>query len=237
MSKNTIFVDGLGDICIVRNRRAKRYIFRVKDNILYATTPFNSSTNDLLRILGENKNRLKTLLQKSDQARPRLINLDYRIDTPNFKLEIVEGSVSKLLLNDSDKGIQIVVPRNTRLESPKTQTLLVKAIELLLLKKGKELLPSMVQQLANKHSLRYAQVKINLSRGRWGSCSSSGNINLSAFLLLLPNHLIESVILHELAHLTEMNHSERFWSLLDSYTNGQSRQLNNELKQYKTSVI
>jgi len=56
-------------------------------------------------------------------------------------------------------------------------------------------------------------LKYNLSN--WGSCSHSGNINLSTRLLFAPSVVIDYVIIHELAHLVEMNHSDRFWKLIE----------------------
>ncbi|WP_373802195.1 M48 metallopeptidase family protein, partial [Bacteroides heparinolyticus] len=61
-----------------------------------------------------------------------------------------------------------------------------------------------------------------------------GNINLSYYLVLLPKHLIDYVLLHELAHTREMNHGERFWALLDKLTEGKAEALRMELKQYRT---
>ncbi|MBI2669489.1 M48 family metallopeptidase [Candidatus Woesearchaeota archaeon] len=51
-------------------------------------------------------------------------------------------------------------------------------------------------------------------KSRWGSCSSNGNINISSGLLFAPDEVLESVCIHELAHLIEHNHSERFWTLV-----------------------
>ena len=58
-------------------------------------------------------------------------------------------------------------------------------------------------------------VKLNYSSGRWGSCSASGSINLSTRLLFAPQAVIDYVIIHELAHRIEMNHSPRFWALVE----------------------
>ena len=79
-------------------------------------------------------------------------------------------------------------------------------------------------------------MKINSSRGRWGSCSARKDINLSYYLVLLPFRLIDYVLLHELCHTREMNHSERFWQLLDRFTGGKALALRKELKEYRTEI-
>jgi hypothetical protein len=58
------------------------------------------------------------------------------------------------------------------------------------------------------------EVKLKYTRSRWGSCSSRRNINLSTRLLFAPQRVLDYVIVHELAHLVEMNHSSRFWALV-----------------------
>jgi predicted metal-dependent hydrolase len=57
-------------------------------------------------------------------------------------------------------------------------------------------------------------VRLKYLHSRWGSCSSSSNINLSTRLLFAPEGVIDYVIIHELAHLQELNHSPRFWRLV-----------------------
>ncbi len=58
------------------------------------------------------------------------------------------------------------------------------------------------------------EVRLKLSQTNWGSCSTQGNINLSARLLFAPPVVIDYVIIHELAHLIEHNHSQRFWNVV-----------------------
>jgi hypothetical protein len=57
-------------------------------------------------------------------------------------------------------------------------------------------------------------VKLRYNHSRWGSCSTTGNINLSTRLLFAPQPVIDYVIVHELAHMVEMNHSPRFWKVV-----------------------
>lgn len=93
-------------------------------------------------------------------------------------------------------------------------------------------LPQLIAQLAKEHGFRYQRLNIRKSRTRWGSCSSKGTISLSLYLMRLPAHLIEYVILHELCHTIEMNHSPAFWELLNQHTDGKAKSLRKELKNY-----
>lgn len=61
---------------------------------------------------------------------------------------------------------------------------------------------------------KIGRISIKDLRSRWGSCSSQGNLNFHYKLILIPEELADYIVVHELAHLLELNHSHRFWSLV-----------------------
>ena len=77
-----------------------------------------------------------------------------------------------------------------------------------------EHLPPLLAEIAGRHGFGYGNVAVKEQKSLWGSCSSKGNVNLNSRLLFLPAHLVRHVILHELCHLREMNHSAAFHRLL-----------------------
>ncbi len=73
-----------------------------------------------------------------------------------------------------------------------------------------------LHELNEKHfNQKINRVFFKNIKSRWGSCSEAGNINISTRLLFAPDNVLESVCIHELAHLIEQNHSERFWALVE----------------------
>jgi hypothetical protein len=68
-----------------------------------------------------------------------------------------------------------------------------------------------VQQLAVKHGFKYKQIKITSAQGRWGSCNSQGTLCFTWRLIMAPPAEIDYVVVHELVHLVERNHSKAFW--------------------------
>lgn len=72
--------------------------------------------------------------------------------------------------------------------------------------------PPWLSRLARECGLQYADVSIRNQRARWGSCTVGGRISLNCKLLFLPRELVNYVMVHELCHLLESNHSHRFWT-------------------------
>ena len=93
-------------------------------------------------------------------------------------------------------------------------------------------LPSELARIAAICGFQYKECKIGKSKTHWGSCSSSGTIHLSLYLMLLPENLIRYVLLHELCHTIHHNHGKGFWALMDSYTNNGAKLLQKELRKY-----
>ena len=86
-----------------------------------------------------------------------------------------------------------------------------------LARRAKETLTPWLESLAAESGLRSSRVIIKNQRTRWGSCSADGVISLNAKLLFLPPKLVRYVLLHELCHTLERNHTNRFWTHLRQF--------------------
>ena len=86
-----------------------------------------------------------------------------------------------------------------------------------LIRKAGLVLEPMLRGLAAEHGFRLGKVSIRFQRGRWGSCSRARDISLNAQMLFLQPEEVRYVLIHELCHTREMNHSDRFWQEVAKY--------------------
>ena len=93
-------------------------------------------------------------------------------------------------------------------------------------------LPALLRDLAARHGFDYTSLRISSAHTRWGSCNARNGISLSLFVMLLPQHLREFIILHELCHTRHHNHSAAFHALLNRCVDGREQALNRELRSY-----
>ena len=93
-------------------------------------------------------------------------------------------------------------------------------------------LPGRIGRLSEATGLKYEKLSIRASRTKWGSCSGSNHISLSLFLMTLPEHLRDYVIVHELCHTVHHDHSPRFHALVDRLVGGREKALNRELRAF-----
>ena len=75
-----------------------------------------------------------------------------------------------------------------------------------------EYIPKRVKYYAEKENFVYNKITIKNLVSRWGSCSTKGNLNFNCLIMLTPDYVIDYIVVHELCHLREMNHSEKFWT-------------------------
>ena len=81
-----------------------------------------------------------------------------------------------------------------------------------LIHSAKDQLPRQVALFAGQMGVSYGRVTVRSQKKRWGSCTASGNLNFNCLLMLMPPEIRDYVIVHELCHRKQMNHSPKFWA-------------------------
>ncbi len=82
---------------------------------------------------------------------------------------------------------------------------------------AKQDFPTRAEKWAKIMNVDFSRVTIRMQRTLWGSCSGKKNLNFNCLLMLCDEKIRDYVVIHELCHLTQMNHSQKFWSLVESY--------------------
>lgn len=82
----------------------------------------------------------------------------------------------------------------------------------LLATRAKRIIPPRVRKYAEIIGVDFGSITIRMQKSRWGSCSAKGNLNFNCLLMRAPEEILDYVIVHELCHRKEMNHSDRFWA-------------------------
>jgi len=165
-----------------------------------------------------------------------VFNEETNFKTLYKKLYIHSHNSDKLKTLINSDSISIFYPNSIPVENNEIQEIIKKTIIETLRKEAKEYLPKRTYEFAQKYKFKYNQVFIKNNKTLWGSCSGKNNINLNLHLLLLPHHLIDYVIIHELCHTIEKNHGPRFWKLMDSIL-GDAKKISKELKQHRINFF
>ena len=231
-TKRVVPDEDFGQIIIRTRTTARNISMRTKPDGLHVTVPPRCLTSRIMSVIEEYRPKL---LEKWQKATEQPLDLNFRIDAPCFRLHLEEGRFSRFTLRMNEEDITICCPPRTDFSQKAVQDLLRNAIIRALKKSAQAYLPPLLSELAEHYGFKYKKVKITGSKSRWGSCSATGSINLSCYLMLLPPHLMDYVLLHELTHTKEMNHGPQFWEILNDLTEGRAKALRAELKNFRTS--
>ena len=203
LDENVLIVRGRQiPLAMIRNHRARRYLLKLcPDGSVRLTIPRRGSIIEGRRFAERNTDWLARQLEKlsTNPVKPR----QWLIGTGIF----FRGELVRIEL-DTDGSIRF---STERLNVSDAQSDLRPAIQNHLRDLASEELPPRVLELAALYGVNVSRVTVRNQKSRWGSCSRRGTISLNWRLIQTPEFVRDYIILHELAHRRQMNHSEKFW--------------------------
>lgn len=204
--------DEFGDIAVRRSMRSTSIKVTVApDGMLRATLPSYVPSIALKRLVQSSREQLRAMLERH---KPAYELTDGQQIGKSHHLKIIRST--KRSVKRYKQQITIILGPGDSVSDADVQHLAREAIAAALRVEAKSYLPKRLRYLADHLGYEYEKVRFSHASSRWGSCSSSGTISLNIALMKLPFELIDYVLVHELSHTRQMNHSQKFWALVES---------------------
>ena len=225
-------MEGIGEVTLAKRRGAK--------NLRLSITPKGQVRVSLpywapyASAIFFAKQRRAWMAEHSQKFQKILLQPGYRVGK-SHRLEF--GPATGLKPINSRVGtMNVKIYSNLPIDHPAVQRSAQAACERALRAQSQTLLIQRLNELARRHSYQYRSLAIKKMTSRWGSCSPDKRIALSLYLIQLPWHLIDYVILHELVHTKRLHHGTDFWAdFLVILPN--ARSLRKEIKQFQPRLI
>lgn len=207
-----IIDDEFGTIAVRRNARSTTIRLKVApDGKLRASLPLYAPLFLVKRLVKSSRAELRTLL---DEHQKDIVFSNGMQIGKSHSLIVQMTTGSQLHVSRHEQRIIVRLPNTLSLDEPVVIRAIRAVIQQALRIEAKSYLPKRLAFLADKGGFLYEKVRFSHASGRWGSCSTTGTISLNIALMKLPFELIDYVLIHELSHTKEMNHSEDFWHIV-----------------------
>lgn len=194
---------------IIRTSRRTLSLTISKDGELIVRAPRRLSLDYIFKFI-QQKERW---IENKQRAVKESMSFNYNIINYNSFLVLGKAYDKKELNN-----IKKVELTNNELVVPKTEERQkqLRIIERFYIKLAEKILFERMEYFASLMKLNYESVKIVRSRSKWGSCDAKGNIKLNYKVIMLKPRVVDYIIIHELSHLIEMNHSKEFYRVVET---------------------
>lgn len=200
----------------VKRKKVKYLRLTVADeNNVYVTAPLEMTDAFISRIIREKQSWInkKIALKRHEKAKYDTLFSSEKVLLGGKEFNVTFADVPNACCVDNF----LILPRLKSLSNELTQ----KAISDYLMQIAKKILPKRVSYWGEMMSLCPTAIKIknykSSSTARWGTCNGLGQITLNCKLVQLPEKLMDYVVIHELCHLKNLNHSEEFWAQVSRY--------------------
>ena len=199
--------------CEILRSRRKTLAIHIKHRKVEVRSPLRASQREIRAFLESNKKWIDDKLR--DESRRYRESL--RIE--NGRKIFYRARERKIVFQEGSKHKIVVTKAQFIIQGPSlTPDRAKQQVEAFLLEQAENYLSQRATSLASylRVSGKLKQVKLRKTRSKWGHCTSSGVIQFNWLIMLAPNSIIDYMIAHEVCHLVHMDHSAKFWDLVES---------------------
>jgi predicted metal-dependent hydrolase len=213
--KAQIIDEEFGVIAYRRTPQARLVRLRVtEDGVVRASLPKRAPLYMVTELVNSSRAEIRKIIEAQHARRVRYesgMTIGH-----SHRLYIEHAPVDQPFKKISGQSLLITLPLENKLSDPLIHSYVSLQVKGVLKREAKAYLPRRLRYLADMFGFTYDRERFGNQRGRWGSCSSSGTISLNVALMNLPHDVIDYVLIHELAHTKQMNHSVDFWGIVES---------------------
>ena len=213
-SRAQIVDDEFGVIAYRRSPQARFVRIRIgEDGTIRASLPKRAPLYLVRELVDSSRLEIRKLV--SAQKAKQVSYTDGMTIGHSHRLHIEYADIAEPHKKVSGQALLITLPHAYRAESDLAHSFITTHVRSALKREAKAYLPRRLRYLADTYGFTYERERFGNQKGRWGSCSSNGTISLNIALMNLPYELIDYVLIHELAHTRQMNHSQAFWKIVE----------------------
>jgi predicted metal-dependent hydrolase len=234
-------------VTLSRRRGQRNVRLAIRNRSIVVSGPWWASNKDLLAFLEDHREWVqKTIAKKETRTRelldeptgilPDLLYLGVAHPVEIIEDQAIRAGHAHISVEDGTVKIRYPLWDPTDLHIPENIDEAKRIISQWLLDTAKTHLTRRTNELAHQHGFVFERLFIRSQTTKWGTCSSKRNLSLNRKLIQCPSMVIDYLIIHELCHLREMNHSKAYWALVaDHYPNYREAEM--WLKRYGNVVF
>lgn len=198
------------NIEVIRSNRAKRISLKTNRYGIHVIVPISAGHHEVITFIESKKDwilKSVTYFEKVTRGLDPILIQRGKVlflGTP-YDIQLVKDKLCYVILSESLKRITVHSPNDNKRK---------RAIIEFYRQHTSRILDERIRVFTSKLNLNFNRISVRYHRSRWGSCSLKKNLNFNVMLSALPSDVIDYVIVHELLHLLELNHSKRFWDLV-----------------------
>lgn len=196
---------------ISRSNRKTLSLSILKDGQIVIKAPLKMSDENIEKFVYEKQHWIRQKLAYIEQNKEKYDGVMHLKKFLLFGNEYALKLANIKKIETSNNDLSILIPKDTPNEKIQSK------LKTWFKKIAKNTLENRLNYICSLVKLKPTSFRISDSKGRWGACNSKGTISFNYRVIMLPPSVIDYVIVHELCHLVEMNHSKKFWNLVYSF--------------------